>query len=140
MLSNTSSYSIACCATVASSARRQKRSTRHEHRIAKPPDPPAAAEGRPSSGRGTGHRVGTVAAVSLQARMDRVVTSRGRRFRHHHAAAHTDRGENHDPTGTLITAQALNGGLDHLARDKRTVPDKVPLPRHTTRHRQTNGP
>ena len=40
------------------------------------------------------------------------MTSRGRRFRHHHAAAHTDRGENHDPTGTLITAQALNGGLD----------------------------
>jgi hypothetical protein len=50
------------------------------------------------------------------------LTSRGRRFRHHHAAAHTDRGENHDPTGTLITAQALNGGLDHLARNKRTVP------------------
>jgi hypothetical protein len=40
------------------------------------------------------------------------LTSRGRRFRHHHAAAHTDRGENHDPTGTLITALALNGGLD----------------------------
>jgi hypothetical protein len=50
------------------------------------------------------------------------LTSRGRRFRHHHAAAHTDRGENHDPTGTLITAQALNGGLDHPARNKRTVP------------------
>ena len=50
------------------------------------------------------------------------MTSRGWRFRHHHAAAHTDRGENHDPTGTLITAQALNGGLDYLARNKRTVP------------------
>jgi predicted house-cleaning NTP pyrophosphatase (Maf/HAM1 superfamily) len=48
------------------------------------------------------------------------LTSRGRRFRHHHAAVHTDRGENHDPTGTLITAQALNRGLDHLARNKRT--------------------
>ena len=48
------------------------------------------------------------------------MTSRGRRFRHHHAAAHTDRGENHDPTGTLITAQALNGGLDYPDRNKRT--------------------
>src|SRR4051812_41392252 len=36
--------------------------------------------------------------------------------------AHTDRGENHDPTGTLTTAQALNGGLHHIARNKRTVP------------------
>jgi len=43
-------------------------------------------------------------------------------LRHHHAAAHTYRGENHDPTGTLITAQALNGGLDRPARNKRTVP------------------
>src|SRR4051812_45082649 len=57
--------------------------------------------------------------------MDRVLASRGRRFRHHHAAAHTDRGENHDPTGTLITAQALNGGLDRPARNKRTVPADV---------------
>jgi hypothetical protein len=53
------------------------------------------------------------------------LTSRGRRFRHHHAAAHTDRGENHDPTGTLITAQALNGGLDRPTRNKRTVPLKM---------------
>jgi hypothetical protein len=50
------------------------------------------------------------------------LTSRGRRFRHHHAAVHIDRGENHDPTGTLITAQALNGGLDRPTRNKRTVP------------------
>src|SRR5215208_4466744 len=50
------------------------------------------------------------------------IRERGRRFRHHHAAAHTDRGENHDPTGTLITAQALNGGLDRPTRNKRTVP------------------
>src|SRR5215218_9455846 len=54
------------------------------------------------------------------------LTSRGRRFRHHHAAAHTDRGENHDPTGTLITAQALNGGLDRPDRNKRTVPVYLP--------------
>src|SRR5215208_5751262 len=40
------------------------------------------------------------------------IRERGRRFRHHHAAAHTDRGENHAPTGTLITAQALNGGRE----------------------------
>jgi hypothetical protein len=38
---------------------------------------------------------------------------------------HTDRGENHDPTGTLITAQALNGGLDRPARNKRTVPAQL---------------
>jgi hypothetical protein len=50
------------------------------------------------------------------------LTSRDRRFRHHHAAAHTDRGENHDPTGTLITAQALNGRLDRPDRNKSTVP------------------
>jgi hypothetical protein len=31
-------------------------------------------------------------------------------------------GTNHNPTGTLITAQALNGGLDRPARNKRTVP------------------
>src|SRR4051812_44661058 len=67
------SSSIACCATAVSSAGLQRRSMRHEHPIATPPDPPTAAEGRPSSGRGTGHRVGTVAAMSLQARMDRVV-------------------------------------------------------------------
>src|SRR5215213_6161258 len=42
-------------------------------RIATPPDPPAAAQGCPASGRGTGHRMGTVAALSLQARGDRVV-------------------------------------------------------------------
>ena len=64
---------IACCATAASSAGRQRRSPQHEHPIARPPDPPAAAEGRPASGRGTGHRVGTVAAMSLQARMDRAL-------------------------------------------------------------------
>jgi hypothetical protein len=51
--------------------------------------------------------------VRFGARADRTreqetayLTSRGRRFRHHHAAAHADRGENHDPTGTPITAQA----------------------------------
>ena len=32
--------------------------------------------------------------------VDRVLTSRGQRFRRHHAAACADRGENHDPTGT----------------------------------------
>ena len=53
------------------------------------------------------------------------LTSRGQRFQHHHAAAYTDRGENHDPTGTRITAQALNGGLDHPARNKRTVPSEA---------------
>src|SRR3954467_5077613 len=57
--------------------------------------------------------------------MDRVLASRGRRFRHHHAAAHTDRGENHDPIGTLITAQELNGGLGRPTRNKRTVPPGV---------------
>src|SRR3954447_10023305 len=58
-----------------------------------------------------------IAWVPLRPRASRLewtayLTSRDWRFRHHHAAAHTDRGENHDPTGTLITAQALNGGLD----------------------------
>jgi hypothetical protein len=50
------------------------------------------------------------------------LTSRGRRFRHHHAAAHADREENHKPTGKLITAPALNGGFDRPTRNKRTVP------------------
>ena len=36
------------------------------------------------------------------ARWTAYVTSRGRRSRHHHAAAHADRGENHDPTGMPI--------------------------------------
>jgi hypothetical protein len=48
-------------------------------------------------------RVGTVAAVSLRARMDRVLDI------------------------TLSTAQALNGRLDRPARNKRTVPsDLIP--------------
>ena len=34
------------------------------------------------------------------------MTSRGRSFRHHHAAAHTDRGENNDPAGAPIAAAA----------------------------------
>ena len=42
----------------------------------------------------------------------------------HRAAAHTDRGENHDPTGTLITAQALNGGLNRPTRNKGTAPKR----------------
>src|SRR3954454_23841280 len=68
-----------------------------------------------------------IAWVPLRPRASRLewtayLTSRGRRFRHHHAAAYTDRAENHDPTGTLITAQALNGGLDRPARNKRTCP------------------
>jgi hypothetical protein len=33
------------------------------------------------------------------------LTSRGQRFRHHHAAAHADRGENHDPTGAPFAAR-----------------------------------
>src|SRR3954454_19486674 len=73
-----------------------------------------------------------IAWVPLRPRASRLgwtayLTSRGRRFRHHHAAVHTDRGENHDPTGALITAQALNGGLDYPDRNKRTVPSRDTL-------------
>jgi hypothetical protein len=75
-----------------------------------------------SPGRGTGHRVGTVAAIASRLGWTAYLTSRDRRFRHYHVAAHTDREENHDPTGTLITAQTLNGGLDYPDRNKRTVP------------------
>ena len=32
------------------------------------------------------------------------------------------RPQNHDPAGTLITAQALNGGLNYPDHNKRTVP------------------
>src|SRR3954451_21762185 len=60
--------------------------------------------------------------------------------RHHHAAAHTDRGENHDPTGTLITAQALNGGLDRPSRNKRTVPVRLPRARRAASTRPSWSP
>ena len=62
----------------------------------------------PSSGRGAGHRGGVTAALILRIRTNAYLTSPGQRFRRHDAAAHADRGENNDPTGTpdpLITAK-----------------------------------
>jgi hypothetical protein len=64
------------------------------------------------SGRGFGHRVGIVAAPLHPERVTAYLTSRGRSFRHHHAAAHTDRGENHDPAGVpIVAAQETAAGL-----------------------------
>jgi hypothetical protein len=42
------------------------------------------------------------------------LTSRGQYFRHHHAAAHANRGENRDPTGTLFAGKQIEKGLDLL--------------------------
>ncbi len=73
---------------------------------------------------GTGSRVGTGCWPSRgfccgpgpRIGMTASLTSRGQRFRHHHAAADADadRGENHDPTG--ITIRRLRGSTEGLIR------------------------
>ena len=100
--------------TAGSSAGQPRRYKPHGQAIAEPRDPPTGGRvplvgtgGRPARGR----CCGPDPRVRLTARL----TSRGRRFRRHHAAARADCGANRDHTGTTCRQRGFS--TEALTRD-----------------------